>query len=192
MYCNERFDPFRSAVLAYVYKHGFKNASCSMELKPNSKEAVVNFSAYVCVDWDQWRDAEHARGRCLRSQWTFDGCTPLVHFSIIRHNSCPKNVLSESLFYCYVPKIGTVFQFCTLTPGKDCSYTAGLPAPTRSCLTSLTCNRGDAELWLAVGCQSGCCECCVGVWHRPCLARHGIVRCHFCRGNCQAAPSRLR
>ena len=130
-YCKQRFARFCSTVLAYVSQHGFKNASCSMELNPSRKEAVVHFHDYVCADWEQWKGAKRATGVCLKDDWAFDGFTPTVKFTNVRRNACPKKVMSGGLYYCYVAKIGSVFQFCTLTPGKDCSLTACLPAPTQ-------------------------------------------------------------
>jgi hypothetical protein len=118
--CKAHFEMFVRTVGALVDQHGFMNFSACMELNPSRELSVVHLHAYVCADWSKYKGSKRVAGRIAPEQWVFDGYTPNVRFTNVRRNACPKKLMSGGLLYCAVPKIGSAFQYCSLTPGKDC------------------------------------------------------------------------
>ena len=120
--CQSCFRSFCSFVHSMVHKTGFSHFSCSMELnsEDHASLAVVHLHATVCTGWKR-RGAELQKVPFQRSEWSYDSYSPHTEFTNVKRNADPKKLMTQALFYCAAEKVGSVFQYSSLRPGKDCS-----------------------------------------------------------------------
>lgn len=122
--CETYFKVFCSTVVSMAKRNGFKHCSCCMELNPSRTDAVVHFHAYVCVDWKHWSGPKKAMVTVVKEDWSFGGYVPSVETTNVRRNANPQKVMTGALLYCSIPKVGSVFHYGTLVPGKDSEHSA--------------------------------------------------------------------
>ena len=118
-FCQSRWHHFTATVEGLVAATDFCNWSCAMEVSTNGAVAVVHLHAYAGVDWNNYTGMASSKVTFCLDDWRYCGIKPHVSVTKVAKNICAKRALSAPLFYCMAPKWGTVFQYCSLTPGVD-------------------------------------------------------------------------
>ena len=118
-FCQSRWQHFRDTVAGLVHEAHFVHWSCAMEVCTKGAQAVVHLHAFGCVDWENYVGKASFKVTFCLEDWRYGGIKPHVVSTNISRNACAKKVVATALFYCCAPKFGSVFQFCSLTPGED-------------------------------------------------------------------------
>ena len=114
------FVRFTTWVSTLAESHGFKYWCCAMELnEPDSPKARVHLHTFMSLDWRHWKTPRFERVLLCRDVLKWDGFSPHIVPTQTFGRQNPRRGLTEGLYYCIAPKIGSVFREGNFSLWKD-------------------------------------------------------------------------